>query len=184
MHYVVPETELNTDDTETIADLLKCQWSLGAGMEPTIQNKPESMMVNARIGSIYVYLINRNTQPSSVDYNTLQRRTYIGIKISCRTRDFWRAWHEEVLRIIMSNRRAGKHPLGGYTFMELTNERFANDLSGWYTSTVEIRLTSFNTPLRTAGMGDCINRHVECIRQDPDADCDNLFESAPDSETI
>ena len=62
----------------------------------------------------------------------------------------------------MANRRAGKKRLGGYSYLEINNERFSNDLVGWFTTTIDIKMVSYNTPLRSAGFGDDINKKVAC----------------------
>ena len=158
----VAETPLFTDDAMTIGNMIADQWSLGPGREPSLSYKPESYRMNARYGAIYIYQISRNSQISTCDYRTLHVTSHIGIKISSATRENHFEICEEVKRILMANRRAGKKRLGGYTFLEMGSERFSNDLIGWYTTTIDIRLTSYNTPLRTAGFGDSINKRIEC----------------------
>lgn len=158
----VDETPLFTDDAGVIGELLKENWSLGPGKEPAISYKPESYMMNARYGAIYIYTISRNTQVSSTDYRTLQITSHVGIKISNSIRENHFEMCEEIKRILMANRRTGKKNLGGYTFLELGSERFSNDLVGWYTTTMDISLKSYNTPLRSAGFGDRINSRIEC----------------------
>lgn len=157
----VPENPFFTDDVELVASILKDQWSLPIGYEPVIQYKPESMLVNAGIGSIYVYQTSRSSRPNSVDMRTVQRNSYVTIRISCRHRNYFLMWGEEVYRIIMANRRAGKKVLYPYTYMELTSERPSNGMQGWYQVTFEVKLTSFNHHARSAGFGDKINRKLD-----------------------
>ena len=161
-NYNVEETPLFIDDAQIIGEMLKRDWSLGPGKEPTIAYKPESYMMNARYGAIYIYQISRNTQITSSDYRTVQLTSHVGLKISCNFRENHFEICEEIKRILVANRRAGKKRLGGYTYLEINNERFSNDLVGWYTTTIDIKMVSFNTPLRSAGFGDDINRKVAC----------------------
>lgn len=158
----VEETPLFLDDSRIIGEMLKDDWSLGPGKEPTIAYKPESYMMNARYGAIYIYMISRSTQPTSADYRTVQLTSHVGIKISSNFRENHFEICEEIKRILMANRRAGKKRLGGYTYLKLENERFSNDLVGWFTTTMDISMISYNTPLRSAGFGDDINRKVVC----------------------
>ena len=68
---------------------------------------------------------------------------------------------DEIYRIAMANRRLGQKSLRGYTYFEIINDRIQNDLSGWYTATMDLKLTSYNYPLRSAGFGDRVNRLIE-----------------------
>lgn len=156
----VPENPLYLDDAGLIGEMLKRDWELGVGKEPTIAYKPESYMMNARYGAIYIYQISRNTQINTTDYRTLQVTSHVGIKIASNFRENHFEICEEVKRILMTNRRGGKRKLGGYTYLEINNERFSNDLVGWYTTTIDIKLTSFNTPLRSPGFG---SNHEEAV---------------------
>lgn len=160
MEPVLPETELFTDDVAVLGNLLRANWSLGMGKEPSIAWEVGAQKMNSRYASIFLYMVNRNTQVNSVDYRTLQRVSHVGIKVSSPIRQNFFEVHNEILRILMANRRSGKRNLGGFTYLEITNERFSNDLIGFYTSTLDVKMTSFNTPIKTAGMGDEVNRRV------------------------
>lgn len=175
----VQETEFYPDDERMLAELLKDQWSLPIGYEPVIQYEPESYMVNAGVGSIYIYTTSTSPQINTTDYNAVGLTTYASFRVSARVREFHRMWCNEILRIIIANRRIGKCVLGPYTYMEPLAIRKTNDLSGWYTTTIEARLVSHNTPIRSAGMGDEINKIVECMDFPPeskyhDCDCDGM----------
>ena len=148
------------DDAKLIADMLKDQWSLDIGQELVVAYEPSGYMIDSRVGSIYVYLLNRSNRIASADYRTLERHTRVSIRVSNQFRNNHFLWCDEVYRILMANRRAGKGPLGGNTYLEVLSDRTQNDLSGWHTTTIDIDLVSFNTPLRTAGFGDRINRKV------------------------
>ena len=156
----VPETPLYTDDVRMINDMFEEQWSLGPGHELNTTFEPSSYMVNARLGQIYVYQTSRNNRISSTDYRTLERRSHISIRVSNPNRDEHYLWCDEVYRILVANRRRGQNRFGGYTYLELHDDHTSNNQIGWYTTTIEIELISFNTPLRSAGFGDRINRQI------------------------
>ncbi len=163
----VEEHKFFTDDAEMIANLIRSEWILGPEKEPSIGYTPEAYITNARYGSIYVYVLNRANQITSTDYRTLQRVAHVGIKVTCRHRKPYFEMCEEIYRIILANRRLGIHALNGYSFMEIVNERSSNDLVGWYTTTFDIKLTGYASPIRSAGFGDKTNRKIECnLNQD------------------
>ena len=162
----VPETNLYSDDVRLIADMIREEWSLGPGNEVNIEYMPESTMGTARVGQVYTYLISRNNRISTTDYRTLERHTRIGIRVSNRFRENHYLWCDEIYRILMANRRCGQKRLNRYTFLEVTGDRMFNDLQGWYTTTIDIELTSYNVPIRSAGFGDEINRRIA------ERDCD------------
>jgi hypothetical protein len=37
--------------------------------------------------------------------------------------------------------------------MEIINDRISNELTGWYTDTMDIKLTCYNYPIKSAGFG-------------------------------
>lgn len=151
-----------TDDTALIAGLLKDNWSLGPGREPAIAYKPESYLVNSRYGNIYVYLTSRSSRISSTDYRTLQRNAHVGIRVSSRFRENHFDICEEVYRILLGARRAGKDVLYPYTFLEIPAEHHSNDMTGWYMTTIDVKLVSYNTPLHRGGFGERVDRCLEC----------------------
>lgn len=163
---MIPETPLFMDDAKVLYDLLKREWSLPPGKEPSIAYDVRSQVTSSRYAFIFVYMINRSTRIASVDYNQLERTSYLGIKIDATFRENFLEVVQEVERILMANRRPGKTGLGGYTYLEMTAERFTNDLSGYYSCTLDVRMTSHNTPLRVAGMGSPVNEMVQdgCIK--------------------
>ena len=61
----------------------------------------------------------------------------------------------------MANRRLGQNRLDGFTYFEVINDRVQNDLSGWYTATMDIKLTSYNDPVKSAGFGKRVNKALE-----------------------
>ncbi len=152
-----------SDDAKMIAEMLRDQWSLGPQQEANITYIPEQIMVSARVGNIFVYRVSRNNRISTTDYQTLQRQSNLSIKVSTRFRENHFAWCEEVYRILLANRRKGHAEMGGWLFLEITNDRSMVDLSGWYTTTIDIRLTTYAKPIHSAGFGDRINKIVEDI---------------------
>lgn len=156
------ETWLYSDDVRLITNLIKDQWSIGYDNPLNIDYEPEQFWVQGRIGNVFVYHISRDNRISTVDYRTLQRTSRIGIRVANRFRKNHFQWCDEVYRILMANRRLGKGRgnLCTYTYLEVTGDRSFNDLSGWYVTTFDVNLISYNTPLMTAGMGDEINKAV------------------------
>lgn len=157
---VIREPKFFTDDCALIAEMLKSQWSLGPGETPEILYIPEQLAVNARVGYIYVYPMNRSYNISSIDYQNLTVRSTIGIKLSTRFRDKHFLWSGEIIRILLANRRRGPRCLMDYLYLELLGDRQMTDLSGWYSTTFDIRLTTFAKGIRSAGFGDRINNEI------------------------
>ena len=148
------ENEFFTDDAKLFAELLKEQWSLGPGEEPTISYVPESYMMQARIGSIYVYTVSMPLSITTVDYRTLQRLGYVSIRLNMRDRNRFFIWGQEVMRILLANRRSTVLRDWGYTFYEVTSVKQTPDLSGWYTATFDIKLTCYNRGIKSSGFTD------------------------------
>lgn len=156
MSYTMPpmdEPSLFTDEPKLIADMLRDNWSLGPDDTPTIAYIPEEYMTSARVAFIYVYQVSRYNSVSSTDYRTLQRTSFIAIRLNTRFRHKLFAYMDEIYRIIMNHRRVGQDELKGYTYLEIINDRIQNDLSGWYTATMDVKLTSYNYPIKSAGFG-------------------------------
>lgn len=147
------ETEFFTDDAKLIYDLLNDNWSLNKDMRPTMAYVPEAYMMNAREGSIYVYPISRQNSITSMDYRTMGRTSMVGIKLSARVRERYFEWSQEVYRIMLANRRKGFNDLNGYYYIEVMDDRQATDLTGWYSTTFDIKLTTYVKPIVSAGFG-------------------------------
>lgn len=165
---MVEETFLFTDDAELLADLIRNEWSLEPGKEPSIAYDVRAQIMSSRYASVFVYMISRSSDIATVDYRTLHRISYLGIKITAPFRNNLIEVCQEVERILMAHRRAGKRRLGGYTYLEMTSERFVNDLSGFYSCTIDVRMTSYHTPLHSAGMGSPVNEMVDERMHHPD----------------
>lgn len=157
----VPETILFGDDPRMICELLKREWSLDEDNRPTFTYLPEEWMTSARVAFVYVYQISRYNSVSTVDYSTLQRTSFIAVRLDAKLRPKFFEYMQEIYRILMANRRVGAANLGGYTYFEIINDRVSNDLTGWYTCTLDVKLTSYAIPIRSAGFGDIINKQIE-----------------------
>ena len=180
MFMPVPENPMFTDDVKLVADMLRSEWSLGIGRDPSIAYKVDEYMMDSRYGSIFVYIVNRSNKISSVDYRTFHRTVNISLKITAPIREYFMEIVEEVYRVLVANRRASDR-LRPYTFLEIINERPSNDLSGWYSTTISIKLTGYAVPIRSAGFGDEVNQKIDapvnmyeeppCGPQGPWMDC-------------
>lgn len=159
----IRESTLFTDEPRMIAEYLRDQWSLGPDDTPTIAYVPEEYMTSARVAFIYVYQVSRYNSVSTTDYRTLQRTSFLAIRLNTRFRHKLFDYMQEVYRILMGIRRKGCSGLGGYTYFEVINDRVQNDLTGWYTATMDVKLTSYAYPIRSAGFGDDTNRLLDDI---------------------
>lgn len=160
----VEETTFYTDDTKWVHDLVKEEWALPFE-EPTFKYLTESSMMDSRRGSIFFYPVSRNNAISSTDYSTIRRISYISIKINTRFRDVLYDWAQEIYRIMLANRRRGNSDSNGYTFLEVVSDREQTDLTGWYTTTIDIKLTRLYKPIKSAGFGNKINRQITDSQQ-------------------
>ena len=151
------ESILFSDDVGCITKILKDEWSLGPRDTPVIDFIPEAMMALAMPAYIYVYQVSRYNSISSTDYRTLQRNSFIGIRISTRSRDKMYEYMDEVYRILMANRRAGPQYLNHYTYMEAINDHIDNNSTGWYSATIDIKMISYCFRVRSPGFGKEIN---------------------------
>ena len=152
-----PENMFFTDDAVMITDMLKKSWSLGPEDTPVISFSMEGMMVDARKAYIYVYLVSRYNSISATDYGTLQRTSFVDLRISTRSRNKLYQYAQEVYRIVYANRRLGWDKLNGYTWWEITNDRVDNSAQGWYSVLFSTKLVSYCYPVISPGFGDQIN---------------------------
>lgn len=164
----LPELNFYTDEPKLIANMLKEQWSLDTKGTPlSIGYEPEQFLTNSRVGHIYVYETSHSDQVSTTDYRTIQKESRLSIRVSNRFRDVHYMWVNEVYRILMANRRAGTKLLNGYTHMDVVVDRPYNDASGWYVTTVEIKLISPHMPIMSPGFGPRINKQfAEALHHD------------------
>lgn len=162
-----PEGGMYWEDARLIADLIREEWDLDMENIPeSIEYRPESFMMNARVGAIYVYSVSVPFRIATTDYATVDRTGHVSIRVSNRFYENHLIWCNEIFRIIQANRRAGPDILNGYEYMELTNYRPSTDLSGWYTTTFEIKLTAPHVPLKSPGFGSRVNELMKKCRED------------------
>lgn len=143
---------IDTDDARLITDLLSEQWSLED--RPEIRYEPEAFIVDARNGLIYISSISQTARISSVDYASVSRTGTVSVRLSSRFREDHFRWRDEIWRILLANRRLGRRDgrLGNYTYLEVPRNNSMNDLSGWYVTTFEIRMTGYFVPLESTGL--------------------------------
>ena len=169
----VEENVLFNDDPMLLVKMLKEGWTKDLGNPPTFTCIPEEWQTPARVALIYVYHISRYNSISTIDYSTLQRTSFLAIRINVRNRAKLYEYMQEVYRILMANRRRGADDLNGYTYFEVINDRIANDLSGWYSCTLDVKMTAYVYPIRSAGFGNKINKIIE---DNNDNNLENEFE--------
>lgn len=178
-----------SDDAKLFAEMIQEQWSLGPGEEPVVAYVPESYFMQARIGSIYVYKVSMPMSISTVDFRTVQRLGYVSLKLSVRDRERFFEWGQEVMRILLANRRSPVLRDWGYTFYEVTSVKDTPDLSGWYSSTFDIKLTRYNNPIRSHGFGpgvcprDLPNGPADYGVNDP-GECDQGWTGGSAEDTV
>lgn len=152
----VGEYEYFNDDVLLIYNLLNDHWDTlsGEGVDkPVIAYTPETWATDARNAAIYIYQISRYNSVSTTDYETLQRTSYISIRTTARHRRQFYVVVNNIYRILLAYRRVGQRDLGGFTWLEIINDRSVNDLTGWYTNTLDVKLVSYNYPILSDGFG-------------------------------
>jgi len=149
----VGEYEYFNDDPKFIADLLSNNWDTFPLEKPVIAYTPEQWMTSAKYAFIYVYQVSRYNSVSSTDYRTIQRTSFVAIRLSCPNRNSFFTYMDHIQKLIFAHRRIGQKRLHGYTYLEIINDRVVNDLSGWYTGTMDVKLTSYNYPVESDGFG-------------------------------
>ena len=92
----VKENEFFNDDPMMLVNMLKKEWSLGPQDTPTITCIPEEMQSSARIALIYVYQISRYNSVSTMDYSTLQRTSFLAIRLNTENRRMFYQWSKAV----------------------------------------------------------------------------------------
>ena len=157
----VPEHIFFNDDPMLICNMLKDNWSLDEDNLPTFTCEPKEYMTSSRVALVYVYHISRYNSISTTDYSTLQRTSFLAIRLNTNNRMKFYEYMQEIYRILLSNRRIGAKNLHGYHYFEIINDRISNDLSGWYSCTLDVKMTSYASPIRSAGFGDRINKTFE-----------------------
>ena len=154
------EVIMASDDVGCITKILKDDWSLGPYDTPVIDFVPEATMAMAIPAYIYVYQVSRYNSISSTDYRTLQRNSFIGIRISTRSRDVLYRYMDEVYRIMMANRRAGPQFLNHYSYLEVINDHIDNSSVGWYSATIDVKMIAYCFRVKSPGFGRAINESI------------------------
>ena len=152
----VGEYEYFNDDVLMIHDMLADNWDTFSeeGVEkPQFEYMPEKWAGDGRHAMVYIYQISRYNSVSSTDYETLQRTSYISIRTTARHRRQFHVIVNNIYRILLAHRRIGQRNLGGYTWLEIINDRSLNDLTGWYTNTLDVKLVTYNYPIKSDGFG-------------------------------
>ena len=152
-----PENEFFMDDVAMLTHMLKKEWSLGPEDTPPISYTMEGMMVDARKAYIFLYQVSRYNSVSSTDYLTLQRTSFVDIRVSTRSRNKLYQYTQEIYRILYANRRLGPKFLNGYTWLEITNDRLGNDAQGWYSVLLSVKMMSYCYPINSPGFGGKVN---------------------------
>lgn len=151
----IEETRFFRDDVQTITDILRDEWSLD--IMPVISYDQEGLIRDARLGYIFVYNTSNYGSISSTDYRTIQKTTYLGIRISCRARAQIYNYVNEVYRILMKYRRAGFRQLNDTTFFEVTGYRLDQGELGWYSASMDIKMVGYTVPIKSDGFGNPLN---------------------------
>lgn len=153
----VGEYQYFNDDVKFMAELLDKNWDTFSKYKqekPVISYDPNQWMTSAKHGGfIYVYQISRYNSMSTTDYRTLQRTVFLALRMTAPHRDQLYRLVDEVYRIVYAFRRTGQAKLFGYTYMEIINDRISNDMTNWYTDTMDIKLTCYNYPIESDGYG-------------------------------
>lgn len=172
----VGDYEYFNDDVRFMAELLQDNWdtfSEGNQEAPVITYDPKQWQTSARHGGyIYVYQISRYNSVVTMDYRTIQRTVFLALRLTAPHRDQLYRLVDEVYRIIFAFRRTGQAKLFGYTYMEIINDRISNELTNWYTDTMDIKLTCYNYPISSSGFGDVHEENVVCDDGEVDPECE------------
>lgn len=172
-----------TDDAKMLSDLLSENWDTGLNSKPVFVYDRESLAANAYVGYVEVDRLTRTNAISAVDYRTIDRNSYLSVKVATRYRHDLFEYAEEVYRILLDmHRRAGPDVLGGWEFLEIQNDREGQDLSGFYTVTFDIKLTRYHAPIPRHGFGpraDQFRPQPEGVREDDAGEEESYDESWP-----
>lgn len=150
------ESHFFTDDVKMVTDLLNKNWHAEFGVvKPTISYDKEGVMADSRYGKgyIFVYQVSRYNSVASTDYGTLNRNSFVSVRISTRSREVMYAYMDEVYRILYDYRRAGMYRLNGYTHMEITSDNIERGEIGWYTASIDLKFTAYCYRIKSPGFG-------------------------------
>ena len=143
------------DDVKMVTDLLNDNWDSEIEDKPLITYDKEGVLADSRYGKgyIFVYQVSRYNSVGSVDYNTLNRNSFISVRISTRSREVMYTYMDEVYNILYDYRRAGRYKLNGYTHMEITGDNIDQGEIGWYSASIDLKFTSYCYRTRSPGFG-------------------------------
>ena len=148
-----------TDESRLIGKMIIDNWSLGPQNTPNVCYMNDQLYIDGRVGVIQVYVVSHSTRGiGSVDYADVHRSATVSIKVENKFREIHYDWVEEVYRILYTNRRLDPDYLDGYLFIEVTGDHVAPNLLGWYSTTIDVRLTGYHRPVPGSGFGDRLNK--------------------------
>lgn len=154
--------ELYTDDEGFLAELIKREWSIDFDI-PKIYHIPNALARNNIPGSIYIYDMGRNIPKFGINYENVRRVRRLGISIqNPENRDRHFAYVNEVIRILMTYRRAGPDRLNGYDYLEISAISDKQGYTNYYDTTLDISLIKEVARIPYAGFGTPCPREPPC----------------------
>lgn len=144
-----------SDDTGFFCNLLKEQWSLGVGETPLFYYDQDRQARQNLPGSIYVYSLGRNNTRGGINYDAYRVTHRICIDIQNpvnRERHF--EWMNEVYRILLKFRRAGRNQLNGWDYYEISGDSFKPGYIKYYHDTIEFTLVKEMKCITQSGFGE------------------------------
>jgi hypothetical protein len=142
-----------TDDVFMVRKLLEDNWSYEES-RPRFYHDQNQLARENNPGSIYVYTLGKNIQKVGINYDGQKWTHRICIDVQNpvnRKRHY--DWMNEVHRICSEYRRAGRGQLGGWDYLELSNETFKHNYTSYYHDTIEISLVREVKPFKHSGFG-------------------------------
>lgn len=147
--------KLFTDDVKMLADLIRDNWSLEFNSVPNIYFDQNSMARNNVPSSIYIYSLGVSNSRVGINYEAVKRTHRLSVDVQTPVnRQLHFDMCNEVYRILMSFRRAGKDVLGGWDYMDVTANGFKSGYSAYYQDSMDVTLTSEITIIESPGFGN------------------------------
>lgn len=146
-----------TDDVATICSILEENWDIPLP-KPNFYREQDTMVRNNNPGSIYIYSLGRNNQRYGINYDSVKRTHRISIDVqNPENRQRHYDWMNEIYRILMKYRRAGKCRLQGWDYIEISNDTFRQGYTRFYHDVMEINLIREVRLISSGGYGtdDC-----------------------------
>ena len=163
--------EVYTDDERMVAEMIKREWDIPFDI-PRIYFIPNAIARVNIPGSIYIYDMGRNIPKYGINYEYTKRVRRLGIDIqNPENRDRHFAYVNEVIRILMKYRRAGRSQLGGYDYLEINNITDRQGYTNYYHTVMDISLTAEVSPIPYSGF------NTPCEKKPCNPPCN----SAPDT---